>query len=450
MSNIVYDVAVVGGGVVGGAVARLLAHHELRVALLEAGNDVGAGTSKANTAILHTGFDAKPGSVEAGLVARGYALLHQYAGEVGISVEPTGAVLVAWDDEQAAALAGLHARAVDNGYMDAEVIDAQTVYALEPHLGAGVTGGMTVPGEHIVDPWSTTLAYVYDATANGADVLLNTRVTGVEVGTDVTVLHCTGGDVRARHVVNAAGLHGDELHRALGLDGFTVRPRRGELIVFDKLARPLLQRTVLPVPTATTKGVLVAPTVFGNIMLGPTAEDIDDKGATASTRAGIDSLLEKGRRILPALMEEEVTAIYAGLRAATEHSDYQLSHEPSLRYVCLGGIRSTGLTASMALAEEALMRLRSCGLEARPTPDPVVIRMTPLGEAGPRPYERGGRIVCHCERVTEDEVREAMRTAVPATDFDGLRRRTRALAGRCQGFYCLASLCDLTGWSVAP
>jgi len=256
--------------------------------------------------------------------------------------------------------------------------------------------------------------------------------------------------VRTRFIVNAAGLRGDEIHRALGLEGFTIRPRRGELIVFDKLARPLLNRTVLPVPTSHTKGVLVAPTVFGNVMLGPTADDIDDKTATGSTRAGIDGLLEKGRRILPALLDEEVTSVYAGLRAATEHSDYQISEHRDLRYVCLGGIRSTGLTASMALAEEALTRLVECGLIARPKDSVESIRMTQLGEASERPYQRGGQIVCHCERVTVGEVTAACAAPAPAVDFDGLRRRTRALAGRCQGFYCQAELCNLTGWSVAP
>ncbi len=317
--------------------------------------------------------------------------------------------------------------------------------------GPGATGGMLVPGEHIIDPWSTPLAFAYEAHANGADVFLNSAVVGCDVGDDVTTISTAGGQqVRTRFVVNAAGLHGDELHRALGLDGFTIRPRRGELIVFDKLARPLLNRTVLPVPTAHTKGVLVAPTVFGNVMLGPTADDIDDKNATGSTRAGIDGLLEKGRRILPALMDEEVTSVYAGLRAATEHSDYQISHHRDLRYVCLGGIRSTGLTASMALAEEALARLIECGLSARPKAVVNAIEMTPLGEASERPYRRGGQIVCHCERVTVGEVTAACAAPVPAVDFDGLRRRTRALAGRCQGFYCHAELCNLTGWSVAP
>ena len=446
----VYDVAVVGGGVVGCAVARLLSHHDLRVAVLEAGPDVGAGTSKANTAILHTGFDATPGSLEARLVARGYSLLRDYAPAVGISIEQVGALLVAWDDEQAATLPSLAAKAAANGYGRTEIVDRRAVYDSEPHLGEGATGGMFVPDEHIIDPWSTPLAFAYEAVANGASVLVNHRVEQCHVGDAVTTLTTSSGQhIRTRFIVNAAGLHGDELHRALGLDGFTIRPRRGELIVFDKLARPLLNRTVLPVPTAKTKGVLVAPTVFGNVMLGPTAEDIDDKAATGSTRAGIDSLLEKGRRILPALLDEEVTSIYAGLRAATEHGDYQVSQERDLRYVCLGGIRSTGLTAAMALAEEALDRLIDCGLDARPKEAVESIHMTPLGEIEERPYQRGGQIVCHCERVTVGEVAGACVASVPAVDFDGLRRRTRALAGRCQGFYCQAELCSLTGWSLA-
>lgn len=450
-ADTVYDVVVVGGGVVGCAVARLLSHHDLAIALVEAGPDLGAGTSKANTAILHTGFDATPGSIESRLVARGYALLRDYAPSVGVSIEETGALLVAWDDEQAAALPGLSAKANSNGYNDARIVDAAGVYDFEPHLGAGATGGMLVPGEHIIDPWSTPLAFAYEAVANGTTVMVDSDVTTCEVGDEVTTITTGSGKrLRTRFVVNAAGLRGDELHRGLGLDGFTIRPRRGELIVFDKLARPLLNRTVLPVPTSHTKGVLVAPTVFGNVMLGPTAEDIDDKTATGSTRAGIGSLLDKGRRILPALLDEEVTAVYAGLRAATEHSDYQISHHPDLRYVCLGGIRSTGLTSSMALAEEALARLTDCGLPATRKETLNAIRMTPLGEVDTRPYQGGDQIVCHCERATVGEVAAACVAAVPAVDFDGLRRRTRALAGRCQGFYCQAELCGLTGWSVAP
>lgn len=448
----VHDVAVVGAGVVGTAVARLLARRGAGVVLLEANADVGAGTSKANTAILHTGFDASPGSTEARLVARGYHLLRAHAPTAGISIEETGAVLVAWNDEQVATLPSLHAKAVANGYLAAEVLDATAVRDLEPRLGPGVAGGMLVPGEHIVDPWTPPLSFARDALANGATITTSARVQAVDVGREITTLTLDDGrSVRCRYVVNAAGLFGDRLHRAVGLDGFTIRPRRGELIVFDKLARPLLSRTILPVPTATTKGVLVAPTVFGNVVLGPTADDIDDPGATGSTRAGLDGLLDRGRRILPALLDEEVTAVYAGLRAATEHSDYQLSGHPELRYVCLGGIRSTGLTASMALAEEALALLSTAGLETGPEPTdppPVQTHSTPLGEAGPRPYQAGGRIVCHCERVTAGEIELALGDAVPPAGVDGLRRRTRTLAGRCQGFHCAAAVAELTGWAV--
>jgi glycerol-3-phosphate dehydrogenase len=439
-----FDVVVVGAGVVGAAVARELSHHRLRVALLDAQADVGTGTSKANTAILHTGFDATPGSVESRLVTRGYELLTGYAPAVGISIEHTGAVLVAWDDEQAATLPKLRDKATANGYHRAEVVDAAAVRDLEPHVGAGVTGGMVVPDEHIVDPWSTPLAFARDAVANGAELLTSFRVESVAPRGEVTELVAADGrSIRTRYVVNAAGLHGDELHRRFGFDGFTVRPRRGELIVFDKLSRSLLHRTLLPVPTSHTKGVLVAPTVFGNVMLGPTADDIDDKAATGSTRNGLDALLAKGRRIIPALLDEEVTAVYAGLRAATEHGDYQLSAHADARYVCLGGIRSTGLTASMALGEEAVVLLRSIGLQVERRDEVSTVHLTPLGETSLRPYRRGGTIVCHCERVTADEIADACTGPVPARDLDGIRRRTRALAGRCQGFYCSADVCDL-------
>jgi glycerol-3-phosphate dehydrogenase len=257
---------------------------------------------------------------------------------------------------------------------------------------------------------------------------------------------------RARYVVNAAGLHSDTIDRLFGHSAFTVTPRRGELIVFDKLARPLLRHILLPVPTKLTKGVLVSPTVFGNVVLGPTAEDIADRTATGSTAAGLASLRDRGRRILPGLLEEEVSAVYVGLRAATEHADYQIAFHPDQRYVCVGGIRSTGLSASMAIAEHVADGLRDAGLALTPSSDFRSVRMPNLGEALPRPYQRAdliaadpdyGRLVCHCERVTRGEILAAARSPLPARSLDGLRRRTRALLGRCQGFYCAAAVTQL-------
>ena len=233
----------------------------------------------------------------------------------------------------------------------------------------------------------------------------------------------------------------------------TVTPRRGELIVFDKQARPLAPCIVLPVPTPRGKGVLVSPTIFGNVMLGPTAEDLEDRTDTSTSREGIDSLISQGRRIVPALVEEEVTATYAGLRAATEHRDYVIDIDPSSRYVCVGGIRSTGLTASLAIAEYVHAELTAAGFDYVARDDlPPTSQVPNLGESFPRPYQQDhrirsdpayGQIVCFCERVSHGEIRDAFDSTVPPRDLDGLRRRTRALMGRCQGFYCAANVDSL-------
>lgn len=457
-----YDVTVVGAGVVGTAIARELAgHHRLRVALVEASGDVGDGTSKANTAILHTGFDAVPGSLESRLVREGQRLLAAYAAESGIPVEPVGALLVAWDDEQLAALPGLLKKAERNGYDEARIIGADEVRSREPHLGQGALGALDVPGESIICPWTTTLAYATQAVRGGVDLHLNCRVEAVsspspEGCRDLTTPR---GTVRTRYLVNAAGLHADTLdRRLLGCGEFTVTPRRGQLIVFDKLARDLVRHILLPVPTALGKGVLVAPTVYGNVLLGPTAEELGDKGATETTEDGLAGLRAKGRRILPPLLDEEVTAVYAGLRAATEHDDYQIHCSSKERYLTVGGIRSTGLTASMAIAQYVVGLIAESGadldLATRRELDPV--HMPNLGEAFPRPYQRAdliatdpayGSIVCHCERVTRGEIRDALISTVPPGSLDGLRRRTRARGGRCQGFYCGAAVRELyDGW----
>jgi glycerol-3-phosphate dehydrogenase len=303
----------------------------------------------------------------------------------------------------------------------------------------------------VICPWTTTLAFARQAVSGGVQFRLGSQVTGVRAGVGGALheLVTSRGPVQARYLVNAAGLAADQVHRWMGCDGFTVTPRRGQLIVFDKLARPLVNHILLPVPTARGKGVLVAPTVYGNVLLGPTAEDLTDRSDSGSTTEGLAELLGHAGRIMPALVKEEVTAVYAGLRAATEHGDYQLSGHPEKHYVCVGGIRSTGLTASMAIAEQVTGLLVEGGLGLRGQVDLDPITMPSLGEAGLRPYQRDdliatdqeyGRIVCHCERVSRGEVRDALAGVLPARTLEGLRRRTRVLMGRCQGFYCGAEV----------
>jgi len=446
-----YDVVVIGAGVVGTAIARSLSQFDLEIAVLDAAHDVGQGTSKANTAILHTGFDATPGTLESRLVRRGYHLLRDYARETGIPLEPTGAILVAWDDEQYSKLAELKQKAESNEYRNCTILSAEEVYRAIPSLGPGALGGLSVPDEAIICPWSPTIAFATEAVENGVDLLLGHAVTEVDCHVDgVTTLHTVAGPVRTRWVINAAGLGADAIDRSFGYDRFAVTPRRGQLLVFDKQARPLTEKIVLPVPSALGKGVLISPTVYGNIMLGPTAEDLDDKSATQTTQEGFDFLLEKGKRIIPALLDEEVTASYAGLRASINQGDYLVSRDDTQRYVLVGGIRSTGLTAAMAIGEYLVDFLDATDLELTPKNEvsapPTV---NPIGERSKRPFQRPeliakdpayGEIVCFCERATRGEIRDALRGAVAAVDRAGVSRRTRATNGRCQGFYCGAEV----------
>ncbi|MFD7976416.1 FAD-dependent oxidoreductase [Streptomyces sp. NPDC059071] len=449
-----YDVTVVGAGVVGCAVARELARFPLRVALVEAADDIGEGSSKANTAILHTGFDAVPGTLEARMVREGGRLLAAYAAETGIPVEPVGALLVAWDEEQLATLPRLADKAGRNGHHGTRPVSAAELYAREPRLGPGALGALEVPGESIVCPWSTPLAYATQAVRSGVDLHLDCRVEKVRPGGagEPHRLVTRRGVLRTRFLVNACGLYADAFDALLGREDFTVTPRRGQLVVFDKFARELVRHILLPVPGALGKGVLIAPTVYGNVMLGPTAEDLADRTATGSTAEGLAALRSQGRRILPDLLDEEVTAVYAGLRAATGAEDYRVAAHPGLRYVTVGGIRSTGLTASLALGRHTVELLADAGLELGPERPLAPVRMPNLGEAFPRPYRDAGliardpaygTIVCHCERVTLGEIRDALASPVPPASLDGLRRRTRARAGRCQGFSCGATVRSL-------
>ncbi|BCW44903.1 NAD(P)/FAD-dependent oxidoreductase [Arthrobacter sp. StoSoilB5] len=449
-----YDVAVIGAGIVGSAIARKLAGYNLSVAIIDAREDVGDGTSKANTAILHTGFDAKPGTLESRMVHEGFHLLSDYAKATGIPVEPTGAILVAWDQEQIDALPGLKEKAGKNGYTKTEIISAEEVYAALPNLGAGVMGGLTVPDESIICTWTTNLALATDAVQRGAEVLLRRRVASIERSGDVTHLFTSIDRITAHWVVNAAGLGGDKIDALFGYDRFHLTPRRGELLVYDKQARPLVNKIVLPVPTALGKGVLVSPTIYGNVMLGPTAEDLNDREATGTSESGFKFLKGKGEKLMPALLEEEVTATYAGLRAASDYPDYLIEVDAEQQYVLVGGIRSTGLTSGIAVAEYVDDLLKKSGAidltERTDLPEPPL--MPNIGEAFLRPYQDEariaadtayGKIVCFCERVTAGEIRDTFSSPIPPTTLEGLRRRTRAHNGRCQGFFCGAEVKEL-------
>ena len=447
ISNGVYDIAVIGGGVVGCAVARRFTLAGARTILIERSPDILAGASKGNSALLHTGFDAPTGSVEQACVATGYAEFLEVRERLGLPVLETGAMVVAWTEEEASQLDAIVAQAHANGVGDVRRLGVDEARAREPNLSPAVTGAVLVPGEHVIDPWSTPLAYLAQAVENGATFLRNAPVERAEFDGEQWSLETPAGLVRAATVVSCAGLWGDRVrHLLLGDSPYEIRPRKGQFVVFDKAAAALLRTTILPVPTERTKGVVVARTIFGNVLVGPTAEEQADRERAAVDAGTLQALIDHARRIAPALAEMPVTATYAGLRPATERTEYRITTDPDRRVIDVGGIRSTGLTGSLGIAAHVFDLYGAFGTAHSAPASPVWPRMPNLAEHLPRDWQApgSGEVVCHCELVTRREIEVALSGPVGAGDLAGLKRRTRATMGRCQGFYCAARIAELT------
>jgi len=447
MSEPAFDVAVIGAGVVGCAVARRFVLGGARVLLLEKGADLLSGASKANSAILHTGFDAPGGSLELACMQRGYAEYMQIAQALNLPVLETGALVAAWSDQEFERLAQLHAQASDNGVHGVQRLDRAAMLAREPHIAPSVRGGLLVPGEHVIDPWSAPLAYLRQAVENGGRAVFDAPLlAGRRVGAQWR-LHSARGHFRARCVVNCAGLWGDRVEAMLlGQASFQIKPRKGQFVVFDKSASALLRSILLPVPGEHSKGIVLTRTVFGNLLVGPTAEEQEDRSRATVERAALQRLIDKAGQLLPALRTMPVTAVYAGLRPASEKKEYRLHLQADAGYFAVGGIRSTGLTAALGLAAHVFDRLRPCLPDLAP-PDRVLCSPVPnLAEHRERDWEKPGDndIVCHCERVTRREIEAALTGPVPALDLGGLKRRTRVCMGRCQGFHCAARVAELS------
>ena len=449
-----FDVAVIGAGVVGCAVARRFTLEGARVVVLERAPDLLAGASKANSALLHTGFDAPVGSLECACMQRGYREYHEIKDGLNLPLLETGAMVVAWTDREADALCGIQAQAVANGVDDTVLLDRAGVLRREPEVAPTAVAGLLVPGEHVIDAWSAPLAYMTQAVANGAVVLFDAVVTDGQFDGTAWRLETARGPVATRFVVNCAGLFGDRLDAALlGAADFTIRPRKGQFVVFDKAAAKLLTTIILPVPNETTKGVVLARTAYGNLLVGPTAEEQEGRERATVDQPTLEALVTTAARLVPALAGMPVTATYAGLRPATEAKHYRIGHRPDRRWLTLGGIRSTGLTAALGLATHAVELWRGDGGTLAPLADPIVTPVPNIAEHRPRDWEqRGyGEIICHCEMVTEREIAATLGSPLPPGDFAGLKRRTRAGMGRCQGFYCNARLAAMTkGRFAAP
>ncbi len=441
-----FDIAVIGAGVVGSAIARDLSRYDLKVVLLEANTDLGDESSKGNSALMTEGHDTPPGSLERNLVVRGYQRYMTEAPQLGLPMRKTGAIMLAWTDEQRATVEKLVEEAHGEGFHNVHLLEGDEVARRWPQFRPGVLCAQWMPDEIIADPFSTPYAYVLDAVTNGVTFWRPWRVSHAERNARGWRLSNNRSDVLdAGLVINAGGIRADIVESLVGHTDFVMRPRRGQYILLDKPARAIHDIIAYPTPTPASRGILISPTIFGNVLVGPTAEEVEDRDDRGVTEAGLRALRQAIDDMVPALRGMPVNTIYAGMRPATNHSDYQIIPRFDERWLTVAGIRSTGFSGALGIAEYVISLVFPNVFDRQPIKPVRDVRVPDLSETSVRPWADPEKIaadpaytdmLCHCERISVGEVRDALNSPVPPASIKALKRRTRAMFGRCQGFYC--------------
>ncbi len=445
-----YDVAIIGAGVIGTLTARELSRYNLKCVVLEKENDVAMGTSKANSAIVHAGFDAKVGSAKAKFNVKGSEMMEKVAHELGVKYIKNGSLVLAFSDEDMETVKELYERGVKNGVKELYIIDREALRELEPNIGKEATGALLAKTGAIICPYGLAIAAMGNAMDNGCELKTNFCVTDIERKDGAFCISSETETVTAKYLVNAAGLFADDLNKKLYESDFSTHPRKGEYFVMDKAQGALVKSTVFVTPSAKGKGILVSPTVDGNLLLGPTADDILDKTDLETTDNGASLIKSQAFRSVEGIDMRKVITSFAGLRAVGNSGDFEIAGKDN--YVAAMGIESPGLSASPAIAEYIAELLFGMGLKKEennsfnPERRPMdFFKQLSKEDKNAIIKEKPayGRIVCRCEEITEGEIIDALTLNPPATDLDGVKRRTRSGMGRCQGGFCSPSVTEL-------
>ncbi len=441
------DVVVIGAGAVGCAIARELSKYHVDVVVVDKRDDVGGDASKSNSAIIHTGYDAAPGTLESQLVVAANPMYDQLVKDLDIPFHRIGAVLPAFTDEQYEKLPAIKEKAFKNHVYDVEYLSREEILEKEPELNPDVKGGLYIPRESIIDPFIFVQALAENANENGVTFMLNTEVTDIHVEDGaIKSVETTGGTIETTYVVNSAALHCDDIAAMVGKAEYKVVARRGQFYILDKNTTCKVKNIVLPIPTKITKGKLMCPTIHGNMLVGPTAEDLPDKMDTSVTTEGLDSIYADVSKMIPNVNIRDTITQYSGLRPNRNPEGLHVDVYDDLKgYVNLSGVRSTGLTLSVSMGKYVVEKLKEIGMNVTLKDDfkatrkgiPIFHEMTrEEQEAIINENPLYGTIVCRCETITEGEILAAIRRPVGARTVDAVKRRVRAGMGRCQGGFC--------------
>ena len=452
-SKMKYDVAVIGAGVAGSLITRELSKYDIKIALLERANDCAMGSTKANSAIVHAGFDAMPGTLKAKLNVRGVELMKKTCAELHVPLKNNGALVVAFSEDEMPHLEELRKRGETNGVPELKVVRRDELVEMEPNIGDTAVGALVAPTSSIVCPYELTIAGVENAVVNGAEFLRNCEVKGIKYENNEFVLDTTLGEIKAEYVINAAGVHSGEVAEMIGDDSIKIIARHGDYYLLDKSQGTLVSRTIFQCPSKMGKGVLVSPTVDGNLIVGPSATDIDDGDDVATTADGLSSIFTAAVKSVPAVSLRNAITSFSGNRAHPVTDDFIIgSSAKNAKFVNVAGIESPGLSSAPAIAEmvDGIMNELSGGFKKKADFDPVrpePVRFRHLStEERAKLVEKNkayGRIICRCETITEGEILDAIHAPAGARDVDGVKRRTRAGMGRCQGGFCGSKVVEI-------
>ena len=452
-----YDVIVIGAGVTGCSIARELSRYDLKIAVLERSSDVCEGTSKANSGIAHAGFDAKPGNLKAKLNLEGSRLMEQLSKDLDFPYKRNGSLVLCFDDKDMSSLEKLYDQGPANGVEGLEILGKEQLKKLEPNISDDVTAALYAPTGGIVCPFGLTIALAENAAVNGVEFYLNTEVENVEKqgnGEEVShyCLHTNQKTFEAKVVINAAGIYAGDFHNMVSEAKIHIIPRKGEYCLMDKKAGGFVSHTIFQLPTAYGKGVLVTPTVHGNLLTGPTAVDVENPEAVNTTREGMEDLLKRAALSVNNLPVRQIITSFAGLRAHEENGDFIIGEvQDAPGFFDAAGIESPGLTCAPALGKY-LADMVLAYLPAKEKTDFVAARKGIPNMASASPEEKKqlieenplyANVVCRCELVTEGEILDAIHRPLGATTLDGVKRRTRAGMGRCQSGFCSPRIVEI-------
>ena len=441
------DVVVIGAGAVGCAIARELSKYKVRVLVVEKNEDIGGDASKSNSAIIHTGYDAAPGTLESQLVVAANPMYDRITKDLDVPFKRIGAILPAITDEQFAGLPAIKEKAFKNHVYDVEYKSAKELLEMEPNLNPKVKGGLYIPRESIIDPFILVQAIAENACENGVEFMLNSKVTGIKTENGkIKSVVTEKGEVETEYVINCAGLYCDEIADMVGKADYKVVARKGQFYILDKNTSCKVNHIVLPIPTKVTKGKLMCPTIHGNMLVGPTAEDQDSKVDKSTSIEGLESIEKDVRNLIPNVNLRETITQYSGLRPNRNPEGLNFNMYDDLHgYINLSGVRSTGLTLSVAMGKYVVQQMLMAGAALTLKDNFIAKRkgIIKFGEQTPKVQEElikqnplYGNVICRCETITEAEILEAIHRPLGAKSMDAVKRRVRAGMGRCQAGFC--------------